>query len=134
MAGDTCHFAGVFRPSSGVTLPETVPKSVSLPSRFNRPCPSSTFSCLHPKLDKATCSPFYEISKQKGGWYVEPDAAQQSADSLQEFDTSDSVLVLLAHDTALVDVVEQFPKQNINQWKEKGYKERFAWNFLGELC
>jgi hypothetical protein len=134
MAGDTCHFAGVYRPSSGVNLPEMIPSTVALPARFNRPCPASTFTCMHPKPEQSTDSPFYDVAKKEGGWYVDPHAAQKSADGLQEFDADENVLVLLAHDTALRDVTEVFPKENINGWKEKGFKERFAWNFLGEMC
>lgn len=84
-------------------------------------------------MDRASSSPFYEISEQKGGWYVDPKTAQNSANRLQELDADENILVLLAHDTALEDVVEKFPKHTLNDWKERGWKEKFAWNFLNEL-
>ena len=133
MAGDTCHFAGVIRPSPQVVLPTTVPESVNIHPRFMRPCPSSHFLCLHPNADKSSSSPFYEINQQVGGWYVDPRTAQNSANNLQNFDADENVLVLLAHDTALEDVAEQFPEANLNDWKERGWKEKFAWEFLNEL-
>lgn len=47
------------------------------------------------------------------------------------FDAHPDVFVLLAHDTSLEDVVEAFPA-SLNQWKEKGWKERVVWAFLEE--
>jgi hypothetical protein len=64
---------------------------------------------------------------------VDPQTAQASVTRLQEFDGDDNILVLIAHDPALLEVAELFPGHNINSWKGKGWKSRFAWNFLNEL-
>lgn len=64
---------------------------------------------------------------------MDPVRAQESVTSLEEFDMDDHVLVLIAHDIALLEVDELFPTHNINMWKEKGWKEKFAWSFLNEL-
>lgn len=73
------------------------------------------------------------MSQEKGGWYVDPEIAQASVDSLEEFDGNENILVVIAHDVALLEVTELFPNHNMNMWKETGWKERFAWSFLNEL-
>ncbi|KAH6682824.1 beta-lactamase-like protein [Halenospora varia] len=133
MAGDTCHFSGTFRPSSGMNLPEVIPPSVKLDTRFPRPCPSSCFMHVHPNPIQASSTPFYQVSQTKGGWYIDPQTAQASVASLEKFDAQNNILVVIAHDPALLDVNERFPYHNMNDWKKKGWKEKFAWSFLNEL-
>jgi hypothetical protein len=52
---------------------------------------------------------------------------------MMELDTSDDVFVAIAHDGGLLDVIEWFPKGNMNEWKVKGWKEKGHWGFLTEL-
>ncbi|KAH8587096.1 beta-lactamase-like protein [Bisporella sp. PMI_857] len=133
MAGDTCHFTGVFRPSPQFPLPTILPASVPLDPSIPKPCPASVFTRTHPCPEKALSKPFYDISTKEGGWYIDPKTAQISVNSLQEFDGNENILVILGHDTALKDITDVFPKGTANNWKEKGWKDRFAWNFLNEL-
>ncbi|KFZ19873.1 hypothetical protein V502_03452 [Pseudogymnoascus sp. VKM F-4520 (FW-2644)] len=133
LGGDSCHFPGVFRPSTHLTLPSIIPSTVRMDARFPRPCPSSCFTCIHPVQDKASSTPFYSLPQATGGWYVDPPRAQESVASLSELDGDEDILVLIAHDMAMLEIKELFPNYNINAWKEKGWKERFAWSFLNEL-
>jgi hypothetical protein len=52
-----------------------------------------------------------------------------------EFDEDDSILVLLAHEVALLEcpVEDSFPSGTLNAWKERGWKEEWAWQWVGEL-
>jgi hypothetical protein len=57
---------------------------------------------------------------------------QRSIDTVAaNFDAHPDVLVVIAHDTSLQDTIELFPA-SLNQWKEKGWKERVIWAFLEE--
>lgn len=57
----------------------------------------------------------------------------ESIRNLTEFDADPNILVIVAHDTAPMDILPFFPKANINDWKAKGYKEHMHWHFLNEL-
>jgi len=35
----------------------------------------------------------------------------------------------MAHDGELLDVIESFPKRNMNEWKAKSWKEKEHWGF-----
>lgn len=83
--------------------------------------------------DQASSTPFNNLPQATGGWYVDPPRAQESVASLSELDGDEDILVLIAHDMAMLEIKELFPNHNINAWKEKGWKERFAWSFLNEL-
>jgi hypothetical protein len=45
------------------------------------------------------------------------------------FDAHPDVLVILAHDTSILQPSEFFP-ESLNDWKEKNMKEERIWNFL----
>ena len=57
----------------------------------------------------------------------------QSLRALAEFDADESVLVVIAHDTAPLDVMPFFPNGTINDWKRRGYKEKMHFHFVNEL-
>ncbi|KAK9371441.1 beta-lactamase-like protein [Lipomyces chichibuensis] len=127
MGGDTCHFAGQFRPTQYRPLPVEVVLS-PLPHIHARACPGSMFQDLHPH--KSATEPFYEMPQTST---VDLEAAHESILKLQQFDAADNVLVVIAHDEFVVDGIEFFPNA-INQWKEKGYSEKVRWQFLSCFC
>lgn len=133
MGGDVCHFGGSFRPTPYVPLPNTIPSTVKLDSRFSRPCPCSIFTACHPDPEHARTSPYYRVTEMEGSWYIDPPTAQASIDKLEEFDADEDVFVAVAHDEGLIDVCDWFPKGSVNAWKEKGWKEASRWGFLNEL-
>ena len=60
----------------------------------------------------------------------------QSISAMQEFDASENVLVLIAHDPTLLKVLpvlNDAPLRDLNDWKERGYKTRLQWGWLNEL-
>lgn len=61
------------------------------------------------------------------------ETAQKTVDQLGEFDGDDDVLVIIAHDTKMKDVVEFFP-ETANAWKEKGWKSVGLWRFLEDFA
>jgi hypothetical protein len=57
----------------------------------------------------------------------------KSLRALEEFDADDSVLVIIAHDMAPLDVMPFFPNDTITDWKQRGYKEKMHFHFVNEL-
>ena len=133
MGGDVCHFGGSYRPTKWAPLPSTIPDSVPLDPRFNRPCPCSMFQHSHRDNENFRTTSFYKVTQEEGAWYVDPPTAQESVDKLEEFDAHPDVFVCVAHDGGLLPIVDWFPSASINEWKAKGWKERSRWGFLNEL-
>lgn len=139
LGADACHFAGSLRPSTYVPLPETLDsKAFGLDDYFPSTCPCFLFGECHPghsEESKRTTS-YYTASKAAGSAYVDPNVANQSIEGMKEFDASSDVLVCLAHDPGLFEVLPLLntsPKNNINDWQARGYKEKTRWRFLNEL-
>jgi glyoxylase-like metal-dependent hydrolase (beta-lactamase superfamily II) len=129
MGADTCHHGGEFRPSVYLPLPDSIVPNPY--SSLSTPCPGHIFEHLHPNPEHYRTEPFYRIRVNEDGTSVAEDAAAatQSITHLQEFDAAENVLVVIAHDASLLDVVDVYPKK-ANEWKEKGWKEKGRWRFL----
>ncbi|KAF2439162.1 hypothetical protein P171DRAFT_436500 [Karstenula rhodostoma CBS 690.94] len=131
MGGDICHHVGQFRPSTKHPLPEII-----TPHPFNRdsaaPCPGALFEHLLP--DNDIRKPFYCVAGPKNGIQVaaDLDAANQSITKLQAMDGLDEVLVVIAHDTSLLDVVDFFPKY-ADDFLAKGWSKKGKWLFLKDF-
>lgn len=135
LGGDVCHYGGSFRPSLYVPLPDEILPTPAL-ARFRLPCPCTTFTNLHPHQDdesKSRTTPYYKVSSKDGSWNIDAAIAQTSINRLIEFDASEDVFVVIAHDTGLCDVVDFFPHGTLNDWKKKGWKAQMHWGFLNEL-
>ncbi|KAF1960388.1 Metallo-hydrolase/oxidoreductase [Byssothecium circinans] len=130
MGADTCHHCGSFRPSPHIALPQTLsPSPFSVPPWLaGSVCPGSLIEAIHPHPDKSEA--FYKHLSSAPDRDV-PEA-EETIRKMQEFDASDDVLVMIAHDASLLGVVELFPKR-ANEWKEKGWKEQGRWRFLKDF-
>ncbi|KIX04823.1 uncharacterized protein Z518_05694 [Rhinocladiella mackenziei CBS 650.93] len=135
LGGDISHFPGMFRPTPFVPMPENIPAETNLDSRFSHPCPCSIFTACHRNESQgnARTSTFYHVSQSPTSWYEDFNQAQNSVDGLTEFDASENVFVAIAHDPALREVIETFPKSNMNDWKAKGWGKQSHWHFVNEL-
>ena len=60
------------------------------------------------------------------------DAARESVAKMAGFDAHDNVLVIIAHDESLVDVVGMFPEVSANQWRSRGWKHKGMWKFSAD--
>ncbi|KAM3549752.1 hypothetical protein MY1884_008587 [Beauveria asiatica] len=144
MGADCSHYAGMLRPTEYVPMPDTIPPG-TLDPYFPPVCPCSTFTAFHPKagtsdhakpLSEARSQPFYDVTRDPQGIYELADVAQDSVDKVKALDAQDNVLICLAHDGALVDILPLYNKDasaDINDWKDRGYKEKTRWGFLNEL-
>ena len=135
LGGDICDAPQAWRPNRHMPLPDEIPLSVPLDSRFPRPCPCKLFLGCHPEKDEsvARTTPFCRLSDAESSLYIEPGVAQQSAEALKALDADPSVLVCVAHDDSLLPTLRKFPEGNINDWKREGWKEATAWGFVNEL-
>ncbi|TVY26853.1 Cytochrome P450 monooxygenase [Lachnellula hyalina] len=130
MGGDACHHAGEFRPSQYLPLPSSIsPNPLSLGS--STPCPGSLFEDLY--RDGDGTKPFYTIAKGGGAIAHDADEAERTIGKVMEADARDEVLVVMAHDDTLLDVVDFFPKY-ANDFKEKGWVEKGRWLFLKDFA
>lgn len=63
--------------------------------------------------------------KQVADWTIE---------GLGEFDAHDNVLLLLAHDDAVVDPAQfDFYPKSLNDWHQQGIGRKVKWLFLGDF-
>lgn len=131
MGGDISHHVGQFRPSLWHPLP-----SLLSPDPFNpkslTPCPGELFEHLLPGNDRR--QPFYKVARPKDGIQIahDPDQADASISKLQATDALNEVLVIIAHDTSLMSVVDFFPKY-ADDFFNKGWAEDGRWLFLKDF-
>jgi hypothetical protein len=104
------------------------------------------FSDHHPQLHNEEVepstvnkseTPFYRLSTHKHSSYKDPALAKITTAKMQQyFNSGPNVLVYLAHDTALVDLLPVFndsPEKDIKNWRGLGMKEKCHWGWLGEF-
>lgn len=51
---------------------------------------------------------------------------------LQEFDANENVLLIVAHDDSVGDLLEFYP-ESINHWAEKDMARKAKWSFLKDF-
>jgi glyoxylase-like metal-dependent hydrolase (beta-lactamase superfamily II) len=125
MGGDICHSIAQLRPSSFRPLPASVPASVlgKTPPLKNFDC-----ACLRQLQRNESCA-FYGLAP---GMQEDLSKAQETIEKLKAFDGRDDVLIVIAHDATLLDVMEFFPK-DMNDWKGKDWADRGRWQFLKDF-
>ena len=147
MGGDVCHFPGALRPTKSVPLPDPVPQSACLdPNLYDIPCACSAFDHVHPKNSSKSVGaesslassqqPFYHVSSSEHSAYIDRDRAIKDIQKVQKLDATPQVLVCLAHDRSLLEVLPTLNRDasnDINQWKDRGWKGQCRWKFLNEL-
>jgi hypothetical protein len=58
--------------------------------------------------------------------------AHDTLEKLKAFDGRDDVLIVIAHDSSLLDVMDFFPK-DMNGWKDQNWAEKARWRFLRDF-
>ncbi|TFK48510.1 Metallo-hydrolase/oxidoreductase [Heliocybe sulcata] len=120
MGGDTCHHPGQLRPSPYIPCPCSLLANVS-PEHFPHVASSTAQSI-------PLSTPVLTVPYTPPSAYTDPSTAASSIAKLSAFDADPDVLVLIAHDSTLEDVVSYFPEKADN-WKEQMWKAR-RWSFL----
>lgn len=132
MAGDACHYAGEFRPSEWVPLPESVDLGPKKGSGGPNICPGAVFERFLRDGDKSKS--FYTHPNEPGGKFNphDPEEDAKTVKNIQKSDASGDVLMVLAHDSSLEGVVGFFPKY-LDEFVENGGIEKVRWLFLNDF-
>lgn len=144
LGGDSCHFMGVMRPTDQMPLPDNVTGEaiVSPPPQLSLPCACDIWTHNHPRADKdqARRTPFYLPSNDEARYYLDHAQAMDTIAKLQALDANPNVLVTIAHDPSLGEVLPKLDSKSngltgkeINDWKRQGWKKKLIWSFLREL-
>ncbi|KAF9043807.1 hypothetical protein BDZ89DRAFT_1109260 [Hymenopellis radicata] len=107
LGGDSCHHPGHIRPNALCVCPGHHLPLVPIAKPDEPPL-------TLPKGDSA---------------YRDWDVSSQTLGKLQGLDADPNVLVLLAHDSTLPGVIDEFPK-DVNEWQRLGWKEKLKWAFF----
>ena len=132
LGGDCAHHGGEFRPTAYLPLPENISPSPIPHAHSGSICPGALLSSmhhLHPAAE-ATTEPFMVASESGAKDVVQ---ARDSVAKMSEFDASENVFTVIAHDQSLVDVVGFFPRRSANEWKREGWREKGMWRFLKDF-
>ena len=114
LGADTAHHPGEIRPSPSLPLPPSNPLS-----RVHR---------LAPSPQASTC-PFL-VCKDEITHNVAETA--ETIRKVQALDAREDVLVVMAHDQSLVDVVRYWP-ESANGWMREGWKGKGLWGWLRDF-
>lgn len=92
-------------------------------------CPGHLLQDIHPH--NAADKPFYYVTEN---FSHDKKVADWTIDGLGELDAHDNILVMLAHDIAIVDPprIDFYPK-SMNNWYTKGLGEKVRWLFLEDF-
>ena len=120
LAGDLCHHPGELRPSSRVPFLQPGDTSRTI-------CPD-LIQRVHPTQSKVL--PFYQPAD--GPFNADSSQMKQTIDVATAFDADPNILVLVSHDNSLLSDIPLFPA-NLDDWKQKGWKERLRWKFLSDF-
>ncbi|KAJ7637111.1 beta-lactamase-like protein [Roridomyces roridus] len=128
--GDACHHPGILRPTE------------QLHKVF--PCPGALLASTRASISAEHFSPVnaageFDLAARKepmldivdDGFFEDPPTARDSIKKIFNFDASPDVLVVIAHDSSIVDAVGPFPVV-FDEWKAKGWKELLTWAFVDE--
>jgi hypothetical protein len=130
LGGDIVHHGGELRPTPYLPIPDEV--QFSLPdhvrARGVSACPKGlNFRDINVKRGREPNQPFFDPVL-----VVDIADAVDSIAKAQEADAQSNIFFVFAHDASIQGVVDFFP-QSANGWKEKGWKDKHMWEFLGDL-
>lgn len=125
LGGDACHNAAQLRPSEFRPLPDTVPATV-----LGKRPPPERCSCAHLSyLQQSAGDSFYGLA---AGMHEDLAKAEEVVGKLKAFDGRNDVMIVMAHDASLLDVLEFFP-QSLNDWQSRGWASQGRWLFLKDF-
>lgn len=127
MGGDASHHGGEFRPTDYLPIPKEIKPSPL--KRRAGVCPGHLLQDIHPY--GSANKPFYHVTESSAH---DKKVADWTIDGLGEFDANEHVLLLVAHDDAVVDPAQfDFYPKPLNDWFEKDIGKKIKWTFLGDF-
>ncbi|GLB23258.1 hypothetical protein AtubIFM61612_003848 [Aspergillus tubingensis] len=139
MGADCAHHPGEFRPTKQSPIPEIIQPS-PLPShpQYGTVCPGHIFAQLGYKPG-STDTPFFIPAPD---YTHDFDECCRSVKGIADFDDSEQVLVLIAHDHTMLSIFKGeedgdvgwfFPKRSLDRWRAAGLKKKGKWLFLEDF-
>ncbi|CEI70884.1 hypothetical protein FVEN_g9736 [Fusarium venenatum] len=127
MGGDVCHYAGIFRPSEYLPIPETISPHPCHPKEGSVLCPGEAFERLQKSRGRKPTDSLFDLT-----FGLDLELATKTTGQLQELDCNENIFVIVAHDSTVRDGVPHFP-QSLNNWKAQGFGQELKWAFLRDL-
>lgn len=127
LGGDICHYAGIFRPSKHLPVPDSISPHPCYPKRDLPLCPGTAFMELQTARGRSCTDSLYDMT-----FGHDIPLARNTATWLQELDADDRIFVIIAHDSTVRDGVDHFP-QSLNDWRAKGWGRSLKWAFFRDL-
>jgi len=128
MGGDICHHGAQLRPSQYLPLPaEITPHPWQSHAQSSSLCPGAVLDAVQTSRGRSPTEPIYDPA---GGLSIPQ--ATRTIRQAQDFDGSENVLFVFAHENSIVGVADLFPKE-ANAWKAKGWREKTLWTFLRDF-
>jgi glyoxylase-like metal-dependent hydrolase (beta-lactamase superfamily II) len=129
MGGDAVHHGGELRPHPWHPLPASIyPNPFQIMS--STPCPGEMFDRLLPDGKEA---PFYKPSTAPHSVHYDVPLMIETIKKLQEVDAHNNILIVAAHDAAMLNVADFFPK-TANDFMEKGWVQKTRWAWLASFA
>ncbi|KAF9012852.1 Metallo-hydrolase/oxidoreductase [Hymenopellis radicata] len=129
LGGDCCHHPGALRPTPALHAQCPCPghiiegaKAAVSPTHFPPADANSQFDVI------GRDTPMLELPTGLSV-YTDVKLAKTTLDHVAKLDACTNVLFLMAHDSTLPGIIEEFPA-DLNDWKERGYKDKLTWAFL----
>ncbi|RDA95058.1 hypothetical protein CP533_2177 [Ophiocordyceps camponoti-saundersi (nom. inval.)] len=133
MGGDTCHHMAELRPSPFRPLPDVIDPS---PLLHLPVCPGSLFDPVLFQEPSSGCPDrtraIYDIATGPDIVHANSEETQRTVAKLQDVDAVDKVLVVIAHDKHLLDVIDFFPA-TLDDFLVKGWPASARWRFLQDF-
>ncbi|RSL46479.1 hypothetical protein CEP54_013828 [Fusarium duplospermum] len=127
LGGDICHYAGIFRPSSYLPVPDRIIPHPCHATENTVLCPGEAFDRLQKSRGRASTDSLFDLT-----FGQDIELARRTTVQLQELDCDQDIFVIIAHDSTIRDGVPHFPK-SLNDWKAKGLGKGLKWTFLRDL-
>jgi len=127
MGGDASHHPGEFRASEYVPLPARITPSPFARAGLAAGCPGGMLQEM--QRNKRADEAFYVPSE---GFNQDSEVALETIGGLQAFDARAEVLMVVAHDASLLDMLPFYPK-SVNDWYDKGVGRKAHWRFLRDF-
>lgn len=128
LGGDICHYAGIFRPSKHLPVPDSISPHPCYPQGSLPLCPGTAFAELQEARGRTSTDTLYDMT-----FGHDVPLARNTATWLQELDADERVFVIIAHDSTVRDGVDHFP-ESLNDWKAKGLGRSLKWAFFRDLA
>ncbi|KAG8631915.1 hypothetical protein KVT40_001055 [Elsinoe batatas] len=127
LGGDVCHYAGIFRPSKHLPVPEEIAPHPCKPDTDAILCPGHAWEHLQKSRGRAVDDSLFDMT-----FGLDIPLANTTKGHLQELDCDDNIFVIIAHDSTVRDGVPHFPA-TLNDWRQKGLGHKLKWAFMRDL-